>query len=135
MNPNNFEKKEFYTVLSISHIDSGSERILRLVTNNDDCLINSNTVFDYDNAISLKLFHLTIPRNEDEYQPDRLFKDLVNFFKFISGGVDLILISFPVNIIRLDAFWIRQVFRILRIGCKENILGLITNLDLHHQLC
>lgn len=132
MNAENLEEK-FYTVLCLSHIDSGSESILRLITNNDKNLINSNTVFKYNDSISFKLFDLTIPKSEQEYEANELFENLVEVFKGIRNGVDIILISFPINFVRLDAFWIRQVFRILKINSKDNILALITNLDLINE--
>jgi hypothetical protein len=124
-------ENQFYTILSVSSVDYGSEKPLNLLTQNKKNLINSNIVFNLSKSIKIKLFNLEIPKTKSEYDPEKYLTCILNLFKAIGNQtIDLIIINIPLNIIRLNEFFIRQAFRILGRNCKNNIIALLTNLDL-----
>ncbi len=124
---------QFYTILYISSIDHGSQKPLNQITNENTYLINSNKFFNLNinENIKLKIFNLEIPKSRSEYNPESFLNNILNIFKKVGKqNIDLIIVSIPLNRVRLDAFFIRQTFRILGRSCDNNIIALLTNLDL-----
>jgi len=124
------EDFKFYNIVSICSQDDGSKKLLNLITNNSKKLINSDLYFKLENR-QFKLFNLEIPSGiYEEYQPDEFLDRILRFLNLIGNQeIDLIMIYFPLNVLRLNPFLIRQTFRLLGRNSYNNILALLTNLD------
>lgn len=116
------DKRIQIKILAIGDKYCGKDNVLQLLKEIDhikmeaqsvnasesDCLYNFMhiIIFDFDICLSQE-------NNKSEYGIQDYLNRFQNLFNFAQGGIDLILIFFPVTVLRPDMTYTSQVYKLI----------------------